>query len=65
MPVFEVTATNDEGGGEGPFVYEAESAEAAAQKYRDWAWSMVSQSDAPAPLKSGGPLPHVHVKPLD
>jgi len=62
MPRFEINATNDSGGGEGPFFFTAATAEEAAEKYRDWAWSMVRQSDAPTPLKSGGPLPHVHVK---
>lgn len=53
-------ASNDHGGQEGPFEFNAPDAESAAQMYRDWAWSMINR-DAPAPTQTGGPLPNIEV----
>jgi hypothetical protein len=59
MPKFRVMATSPSGGKEGPFEFTATDAEAACQKYRDWAYGAQAAQGAPLPAQTSGPLPTV------
>lgn len=68
MTRYSVSAANESGtAGEGPFVFTAESADAARERYVEWAYATYGDAyEGPAleGLHAGGPLSVITVEPI-